>query len=69
MPALLLHCCLPAPLRLLQVTCVCVLALLFRLMARTADDFFACILSQISQVGLLSYSWGLAWPGLANVCV
>ena len=33
-----------------QATCVLVLALLFRVMARTADDFFACILSQISQV-------------------
>ena len=44
--------CLPRPLvctRRLQVVCAALLALLFRVIARAADDFFSCILSQISQ--------------------
>lgn len=36
---------------MLQAGCTCLLLLLFRVTARTSDDFFSLILSQISQVG------------------
>lgn len=36
----------PLPLPRAQAACACLLALLFRVMSRAADDYFSCILSQ-----------------------
>lgn len=50
-----------------QVSCMALLLLLFRVMARTADDFFACILSQISQdMGLPPRLAGVTLLALGN---
>lgn len=36
-------------LRPMQLLCACLLALLFRVIARASDDYFSCILSQVSH--------------------
>lgn len=58
--------CLAAP-AALQLGCVVLLALLFRIIARAADDFFSCILSQISQdLGLPPRLGGVTLLALGN---
>lgn len=47
--------------------CTCLLALLFRVIARASDDFFSCILSQISQdLGLPPRLGGVTLLALGN---
>lgn len=50
-----------------QAACVLLLALLFRVIARASDDFFSCILSQISQdLGLPPRLAGVTLLALGN---
>jgi hypothetical protein len=55
------------PTALLLAGCAALLALLFRAIARAADDFFSCILSQISQdLGLPPRLGGVTLLALGN---
>ncbi|PSC70482.1 sodium calcium exchanger [Micractinium conductrix] len=52
---------------LMVLGCLALLALLFRIIARAADDFFSCILSQISQdLGLPPRLGGVTLLALGN---
>lgn len=57
----------PLPTGLLLAGCAALLALLFCVIARAADDFFSCILSQISQdLGLPPRLGGVTLLALGN---